>query len=357
VDAWIGGCDYEDDEVIRVCSGNSGALRASFASFLFFVLAALTSKCKPTFNREAWVAKYILFLFLVAATVFIPNTPFFYSIYLNIARIGASFFIIYQQVIFIDMAYNWNESWVEKSNEAEDGRKWLGAILVSCGILFIGCFTIIGLLYHFFQGCIINIAFITITLLLIILVTIAQLLSHEGSLLTSAVVASYSAYLVYTAVSKNPNGECNPSVNDVNLLNIVIGVVFTLASILWAGWSSTAGNKLASSGDIEANDSYVNSEERSSNVQGVVLDNNTDTEEDEMQGASTWMINVILALISCWFGMALTSWGSISSGGTVANPTVGKVSMWMIMVWQWLALALYLWTLIAPKLFPDRDFS
>jgi len=149
------------------------------------------------------------------------------------------------------MAYNWNESWVEKANKAnleeeESGRKWLGAILVSCAILFIGSFTIIGLLYHFFQGCAINIAFISITLVLIILVTIAQLLSHEGSLLTSAVVASYSAYLVYTAVSKNPNGECNPSVNDVNILNIVIGVVFTLASILWAGWSSTAGNKLGS---------------------------------------------------------------------------------------------------------------
>lgn len=85
-----------------------------------------------------------------------------------------------------------------------------------------------------------------------------------------------------------------------------------------------------------------------------MIDNNT---EEEIQGVSTWMINVILALISCWFGMALTSWGSISSGGTVANPTVGKVSMWMIMVWQWLALALYLWTLIAPKLFPNWDFS
>jgi len=131
-DAWKGGCDYDDEDSIRVCCGNSGALRASFASFLFFILAAMTAKCKPTANRDAWVAKYILFLFLVAATVFIPNTPFFYGIYLNIARIGASFFIVYQQIIFIDMAYNWNESWVEKANqadleEADSGRKWLGA--------------------------------------------------------------------------------------------------------------------------------------------------------------------------------------------------------------------------------------
>lgn len=364
-DSWKGGCDYDDEDSIRVCSGNSGALRASFASFLFFILAAITAKCKPTANRDAWVAKYVLFLFLVAATIFIPNAPYFYDIYLNIARIGASFFIVYQQIIFIDMAYNWNESWVEKANEAEleetgSGRKWLSAILVSCGVLFIGSFTIIGLLYHFFQGCVTNIAFISVTLVLIILVTIAQLLSHEGSLLTSAVVSAYSSYLVYTAVSKNPNEACNPAVNDVNILNIVIGVVFTLASIIWAGWSSTAGNKLGSSGEIESNDAYVNSDEaRSSNVTGVVLNSNANGQEDSenLQGASTWMINIILALISCWFGMALTSWGSISSGGTVVNPTVGKVSMWMIMAWQWLALCLYLWTLVAPKIFPDRDFS
>jgi serine incorporator 1/3 len=71
----------------------------------------------------------------------------------------------------------------------------------------------------------------------------------------------------------------------------------------------------------------------------------------------TWKLNLVLAVISCFYAMALTGWGSIESGGTPANPDVGNISMWMIIASQWVVLVLYLWTLIAPRLFPDRDFS
>jgi len=90
--------------------------------------------------------------------------------------------------------------------------------------------------------------------------------------------------------------------------------------------------------------------------------NKKDTEgagEDDSAGglSNSWKLNAILAVVSCWFAMTMTSWGSISSGGNDVNPNVGRVSMWMIISAQWLYLALYLWTIIAPRLFPDRDFS
>ena len=82
------------------------------------------------------------------------------------------------------------------------------------------------------------------------------------------------------------------------------------------------------------------------------------TSEGSNKGFSnSWKLNAVLALISCWFAMTLTSWGSIESGGDRANPQVGEVSMWMLIVSQWLFMVLYLWTLVAPRLFPDRDFS
>ena len=55
--------------------------------------------------------------------------------------------------------------------------------------------------------------------------------------------------------------------------------------------------------------------------------------------------------------MALTGWGSIQGSGDVADPLVGKTSMWIIVVSQWFILGLYLWTLLAPRLLPGRDFS
>ena len=107
-------------------------------------------------------------------------------------------------------------------------------------------------------------------------------------------------------------------------------------------------------------------------VKGVVMDQdygtnndkdstgekrNTPTDSGSKQSRPSWKLNILLALVSCWFAMALTGWGAVEVGGNAANPDVGNVSMWMIITSQWVALGLYLWTLLAPKLFPDRDFS
>jgi hypothetical protein len=130
-------------------------------------------------------------------------------------------------------------------------------------------------------------------------------------------------------------------------------------------------------GQSEADDDYRAEPNEDKKVTGVVTgqdygtgDNdeeegavNASAEESEEQvtestGLSvSWKLNILLALVSCWYAMALTGWGSIQSGGTVSDPEVGKVSMWMIIASQWLVMTLYLWTLVAPRLFPNRDFS
>lgn len=76
----------------------------------------------------------------------IPNGPIFDDLYLHVSRAGALIFILVQQVILIDLAYNWNERWVEKSNQnnvAEwgSGNKWLLAILAMCITLYSITFT------------------------------------------------------------------------------------------------------------------------------------------------------------------------------------------------------------------------
>ena len=123
----------------------------------------------------------------------------------------------------------------------------------------------------------------------------------------------------------------------------------------------------------EAKSSKKKDEER--NVTGVVTgttsygtnesatDDDAAARESAADGESnkgfsnSWKLNMVLVLISCWFAMALTSWGSIETGGDRANPEVGEASMWMLIASQWLFMIMYLWTLVAPRLFPDRDFS
>jgi hypothetical protein len=205
-DAWTDGCtEYATQDLRDRCSGNNGAYRPAASATLFFVLAAIAAFCKPSANREAWPAKYVLFCFLVLATCFIPNEPVFTPIYLNIARVGSIIYILIQQIIFIDLAYNWNDSWVVKADTAEAeegagrGKKWLVAILVSCAILFIGSIVGIALLFIYFNGCSSNEAFIAVTLIMSIIITAAQLFGGEGSLLSSALITCYATYLCYIA--------------------------------------------------------------------------------------------------------------------------------------------------------------
>jgi len=371
IDAWTQSCENDNPELVKVCSGNAGVYRASSAAFFFFVIFGLAALCKPTANRDAWPAKYALYCLLCAGTCFIPNDPIFMPIYLWVARIGSVFFVLLQQIILVDVAYNWNESWIEKADKAEidegtgKGKKWLGAILFSCFVLYAGSLVAIILLYVHFGGCQSNDAFISITLVGSIIATIVQLtMSETGSLLTSASMTAYVTYLCGSAVSKNPNAVCNPKLGETSVGNIVVGLMFVFISLMWTGFSYTNDKRLGGS-TTAAPEASVEDTEEGKPVGGVVVNEDADANETNESYDTTspksfnnsWKLNAVMALVCCWYAMTLTGWGSIDKRGDISNPDAGDVSMWMLIVSQWIALLLYLWTLIAPSLFPDRDFS
>jgi hypothetical protein len=68
---WLSGCeDYESDALMENCAGQAGVYRSALAALIFFALAAVGVACKRTANREAWPAKYVLFMFLVSFWTF-----------------------------------------------------------------------------------------------------------------------------------------------------------------------------------------------------------------------------------------------------------------------------------------------
>jgi Serine incorporator (Serinc) len=80
-----------DDSFVRGCVEQQANYRVAAATTLFFILAGLAALCKPTANREAWPAKFTLYLFLVIVTIFIPAQFWLNDVYLNVAR-GTFFF-------------------------------------------------------------------------------------------------------------------------------------------------------------------------------------------------------------------------------------------------------------------------
>lgn len=257
----------------------------------------------------------------------------------------------------------------------------------------------IVVLFTQYTGCPTNDAFISVTLVLMVLVTIAQLSGEEGNLLSSAAVSLWAVFLCYTAVSKNPNEACNPFVGETDGIGIFLGLLVTIVSMAWTGWSWTAEEKL-SGGRSDLEESLVsphgttnateggntssasttnNNDGPRRNVTGVVVagkpssddhngrdgdDDHNDNNDSPRLLSNSWKLNIMLAAIACWMSMALTSWGEIVIGGVdgddnrnASNATAGRIGMWIVIASQWLVLTLYLWTLIAPRLFPDRDFS
>jgi len=105
------------------------------------------------------------------------------------------------------------------------------------------------------------------TFVFIPVVTVTQLTSDQGSLLSSAVVSSWSTYLCYAAVSKNPNRTCNPYLYANDYVGIMIGIAITLISLGWTGFSYTAestmgsGSGSASSSSSRRDDTAVAIEE------------------------------------------------------------------------------------------------
>lgn len=390
MDGCIDGKYYAgNDEMIAQCAGNAGVYRPTFVSFLFFALSAVAVRFQPEQNRLAWPAKYGVYLILVVISMFLPNAPLFTGFFLVVARIGAAVFILLQQIILIDVAYNWNERWLEKSQDCDreefgSGVTWLRAILGTCLLFYSLALTGIILLFQHFGGCPENNAVISLTLIGIVAVTALQLSGTEGSLLTSSVISLYVVYLAFSVVSKNPHAVCNPRLGQNDITGIIVGMFLTAVSLAWTGWSFTAEERLNADGVQTTRSVQPSASSRPTNVDldvpfldpedaptsGIVVESARApvVPADEAAdgaipgGAHLWKLNVVLCLVSCWVAASLTGWGTVegglaTGGATAANPQAGRVNMAMIAISQWCAILLYSWTLLAPRLFPDRDFS
>ena len=66
--------------------------------------------------------------------------------------------------------------------------------------------------------------------------------------------------------------------------------------------------------------------------------------------------HLIFALASMYSAMLLTDWTSAASERSELMD-VGWTTVWVRISTEWVTAALYIWTLVAPLLFPDRDFS
>ncbi|ELU40360.1 membrane protein [Rhizoctonia solani AG-1 IA] len=376
------------------CYGVLAVHRICFALCLFHgLLSASLIGVKDTRDKRAaiqngwWGPKALLWLVLIGVSFAIPN-PFFIFWGNYISLIGATLFIILGLVLLVDFAHSWSETCLDHIDAApEDSKLWQFILVGSTMGLYAVSITLTVLLYIFFAGG----GF--------------QEANPRSGLAQASMVAAYCTYLIASAVGNHTDGKCNPlHRSPARNGTVVMGAMFTFLAIAYST-TRAATQSRALVGKKKGAISLPDAEEyhpRGDSGVGLVttqpsrkdtpryqailaaveagaipasaLDEDEDEEDnspsgderdDERSGTRynySWF-HVIFLMGSMYVGMLLTDWNVVSTRPLPDNPDphqdiyIGRseTAMWMRVVSSWVCILLYIWSLVAPVVMPDRQ--
>uniref|UniRef100_A0A8C8B8P9 Serine incorporator 3 n=1 Tax=Otus sunia TaxID=257818 RepID=A0A8C8B8P9_9STRI len=397
----------------EVFVGYRAVYRISFAMAVFFFLLSLlmievktSNDPRASVHNGFWFFKIAAIVAIMVGAFYIPEGPFTTGLLTSqlflrslclawfvIGICGAFCFILIQLVLLVDFAHSWNESWVDRMEEG-NSKCWYAA-LFTCTSLFYALSLVFFVLFCVFytkpDDCTENKFFISINIILCIAVSVVSVLpkvqEHQprSGLLQSSVITLYTMYLTWSAMSNEPERNCNPS-----LLNIitqiasptvvpanttvvpatpappkslqwwdaqsVVGLIIFVLCLLYSSIRSSSNsqvNKLILSGSdsamLEETLGTGSGAAEEGEVRRVV-----DNEKDGVQYSYTFF-HFMLFLASLYIMMTLTNW--YSPDADFKTMTSKWPAVWVKITSSWVCLLFYLWTLVAPLVLTNRDFS
>ncbi|KAI5635363.1 serine incorporator (Serinc) domain-containing protein [Phthorimaea operculella] len=356
--------------------GYLAVYRICFATTLFFMFMALmmigvrsSKDPRAGIQNGFWGIKYLVLIGAIIGSFFIPEGSFAPT-WMVFGMIGGFCFIIIQLILIIDFAHTWAEKWVSNYEESES-RGWYAALLLAMLTCFTLAITGIALLYVYYtkaDGCNLSKFFISINLILVVIASGVSILpavqEHQprSGLLQSSVVSLYVIYLTWSALSNSDN-ECKlfPGQGSATFdKQAVIALCVWACSVLYSSIRTASNSsKITMSEHILAKEGtagYDSIEGADGGEAGRVAGGDDrkvfDNENDGV--AYSWtFFHMVFALATLYIMMTLTNWYNPADQLSTQN----TASMWVKMVSSWMCVGLYVWTLIAPAVFPDRDFS
>ncbi|KAH9003103.1 serine incorporator/TMS membrane protein [Lactarius hatsudake] len=395
------------------CYGVLAVHRVCFALSLFHIILSIslfgvrdTRDKRAAIQNGWWGPKVLLWLVFVIISFFIPNGFFvFWGNYVSL--IGATVFILLGLVLLVDFAHSWSETCLENWENSNNSNLWQWILIGSTASMYAATFAMTGVLYGYFtgSGCTLNRFFISFNLVLTIIITIlcihpvVQEHNPRSGLAQSGMVAVYCTYLVMSAVGNHSHEQCNPfrsgAANGTRTSALVLGAGFTFIAIAYsttrAATQSRALVGKKRQGEIQLSDDHevgvVSSQPnrtetpryqallaavKAGAIPASALNDNDDDDDDDDFGDShddersgtrynySWF-HIIFVLGAMYVAMLLTDWNviraNLSSPSTdVDDVYIGRseTAMWMRIVSSWICILLYIWSLLAPVLMPDR---
>jgi hypothetical protein len=232
------------------CAGNEAVYRVAGSLCSFFLALAALCACpggiSASLHRGYWAIKLFALTTLGTASFWMPNSIF--DAFASVSRVASVLFVLYQGLLLIDFAYEWNSMWVSLDEEADE-FKWRAGILAVCIALYVCCFTAIGFMYSLYTaaGCGFSSGIVTVTLISIISFTLLGVspLSPHGALLPSAIIAGDCVYLCYSALASTPLAQCNPFASSNSnggneTVHLIVGLAMAGVSIAWKANSAAS---------------------------------------------------------------------------------------------------------------------
>lgn len=203
--------------------------------------------------------------------------------YFQACRAGGAAFLLLQLVFILDYVVSLNE----RALAAFDAEPWARVVLVG-GSLAANCGAVAGVacLYVYLWVQDRELAFVTVTLLIFVLLTAVSLLpSTSGGLFTSGVVSLYCVYLCAAAILSDPvhSGPGNPA------WLVALGFAITMTALLYSIFS----NQLAFE-DKEADEAG----------------GGEDAEPAEVHPLRYAFFHLVFALAAMYGAMLFTNWSS-----------------------------------------------
>ena len=390
--------DYVEDKSghsLTDMVGVLGVYRVCFSMTVFYgLLSLIMIRVRSSADRRAglhngmWLPKLLFLVVMLVVSFFMPNTFFFGWGYVGL--VGAFLFIIMQLILLVDFAYSWSESWVSKHEDSEH-KGWLVALLVSTFGMLLATLVLEVLLFVYYTGaeCGRNKFFISFNLVLCVLVCALSVLpkvqdaNPQSGLLQAAVVCMYITYLTWSAVSNEPDDyavNCSPQSAGSAATTSTMAAIFTFLAVCYSSVRTGSSSQLGSVGmntdsDGDAAAAAADPERDVpllDPVSGDAADGDDDAAGAGGRGAggdnekdacvySYSFFHFVFALASLYIMMLLTDWASISAGEVGEHPTMqidkSWASAWVKVSSGWVAVGLYIWSLVAPLILTNRDFS
>jgi len=370
---WVPGvnlCNYN-----QLCVPSAVVYRVTTALCVFHLLLAViligvknTKDPRAMLQDGFWGLKAALLVGLTVVAFVVPSQ--FYVGWSYVDLVFAGIFILCQLILLVDFAHGWAESWAHNWEESQ-AQVWFYGLLVSSLTMFavaVGGSIAMYVLYS--NKYTLNAAFVSANLVLALAYTVMSVHpalqernNHRGGLLQAAIVALYSTYLVFSAVLyKSEGGAAAAAGSSGNSLSVALGAVFAVLSVCYSAFTASGSSETYSFHASE-NNAATNS---SADTESATLlekkadeaeDHEGDDEHHEVTYSYTFF-HVIFATGAAYVCMLLTAWKMFDPAATASSvqPDSGTAAMWIKIASSWVCVLMYMWTLLAPVLFPDREF-